>query len=361
MFGRQKSLLLSCPHCGHKQEEPSFARSTFCRKRTCGAHYRIEDGEPVPEIPPAAYPFPLRDQLADNTEELGKTCPKRLRKRNEQTPHVRQLEFFSAGSQGNDESSSPSQKTPGPPEVTNTTTGDHPALARLARLLPAAPRKGYRHIHCLECNFPQSIPEQTLSTMCPRCSSSIPLKDYELHTIRHRRIRTLGNVHIHSGGGIRGVSIQCNNLTIEGEFAGSSIVCDGDLTIACNGTIPGPVRCRRLSILGGVEVRFLHPVEAQEAIIDGFVRGDLVCAQTLHLEDESVLEGDLQARSLSISEGARHSGGLSIPRPSEHSPKLNEPSGGDTPGPTPSSAFPEPRQVTSAPRPRATPVDLADD
>ena len=359
MFGRQKSLLLSCPHCGHKQEEPSFARSTFCRKRTCGAHYRIEDGEPVPEIPPAAYPFPLRDQLADNTEELGKTCPKRLRKRNEQTPHVRQLEFFSAGSQGNDESSSPSQKTPRPPAVTNTPTETiQPLHASPASFLPS-PARDTATSTALSATS-QSIPEQTLSTMCPRCSSSIPLKDYELHTIRHRRIRTLG-MSTSTPGGIRGVSIQCNNHTIEGEFAGSSIVCDGDLTIACNGTIPGPVRCRRLSILGGVEVRFLHPVEAQEAIIDGFVRGDLVCAQTLHLEDESVLEGDLQARSLSISEGARHSGGLSIPRPSEHSPKLNEPSGGDTPGPTPSSAFPEPRQVTSAPRPRATPVDLADD
>ena len=65
MFGRLKSLLLSCPHCGYKQEESQVARSTFCRKRECGAHYRIEDGQPVPETPPAAYPFPLRDQLGD--------------------------------------------------------------------------------------------------------------------------------------------------------------------------------------------------------------------------------------------------------------------------------------------------------
>ena len=316
MFGRQKRLLLSCPHCGHQQEEPVFARSTFCRNRACGAHYRIEDGKPVPEAPPATYPFPLRAQLASAPPEPDTAQSKRISRSVRTIPHVRQLELFPAENHRDNGYPSPGIA---PQAATNTTTsGDHPAIARLARLLPAVPRAGHRHVHCLECGFPQSILEQTLSTMCPRCTASIPLKDYEIHTMRHRCIRTRGNVHVYPEGGIRGVSIQCHNLTIEGDFSSSTVDCDGDLIISHAGQMTGMVNCRQLIVKDGVEVVFLHPVHAQEVVIDGLVRGDITCARTLHLEEKAVLEGGLQGRTISISKGARHCGKLSVPEGEHH-------------------------------------------
>ena len=365
MFGRLKSLLLSCPHCGYKQEESQVARSTFCRKRECGAHYRIEDGQPVQETPPAAYPFPLRDQLGEKAEGSKADRESQPRKEREQLPRQKQLELFSGkmpGDSGCAERSSRSSRSPIPQAA--STTEDHPAIARLARLLPEVPRAGHRHVHCLECGFPQSIPEQTCSTMCLRCSASIPLENHELHTMRHRRIRTRGDVHIHPGGGLSGVSIHCNNLTIEETFTGSNIDCDGDLTISRNGTVTGSVRCRRLIVQEGAEVGFLHPVRAQEVFIDGIVRGEIACARTLHLEEQSILEGNLQARSLSISEGARHCGRLSLPKTEEPYAKFRESTGTSAHGQAPSASMPDSSsrgQVTPGLRPGTTPRDLPED
>lgn len=55
MFGlgshrKRKEILLSCPACGREQREPALAISTYCR--SCGIHYRIEDGQAV--LPPGA-------------------------------------------------------------------------------------------------------------------------------------------------------------------------------------------------------------------------------------------------------------------------------------------------------------------
>ncbi|MBI24517.1 MAG: hypothetical protein CMN05_13165 [Roseibacillus sp.] len=321
MLGRPKNLLLSCPVCGHEQEEPRFACSTFCRDRGCGACFQIRNGEAVPIPPPAEYPFPLRDHLAQRTGGPGTTRASRLKEEKEMgPPRVQQLEFFSSLSRrGAGTSALPSKARI--PRVT-TTTGDHPAIARLARLLPEVPRKGHRHIHCLECEFPQSIPEETFSTICLRCTASIPLDDHEISTMHHRRIRTRGNVHIHQEGGINGVSVHCHDLTIEGVFKGSGIDCDGDLTILCDGTITGTVRCRRLIVQGHSKVAFSHPVHARDVIIDGIVRGDIVCEQQLALEQDSILEGDIQATSLSIGEGAHHSGNVGLPQLKERYAKF---------------------------------------
>lgn len=47
-------ILVTCPRCGHAQEEPSAAYSSRCRQ--CGEHFRLEDvvrsaGQPAPSRP----------------------------------------------------------------------------------------------------------------------------------------------------------------------------------------------------------------------------------------------------------------------------------------------------------------------
>jgi len=167
--------------------------------------------------------------------------------------------------------------------------------------------------------------------------------------MHHRRIRTRGNVHIHHEGGINGVSVHCHDLTIEGVFKGSGIDCDGDLTILCDGTITGTVRCRRLIVEEHSRVTFSLPVHARDVIIDGIVRGDIVCEQQLALEQDSILEGDLQATSLAIGEGAHHSGNVGLPQLRERYARFDELTDtGDIELPSqdssaPVNAIPEPR------------------
>lgn len=320
MFGRLKNLTLLCPTCGHAQEESQFARSTFCRERGCGAYFQIADGEAIPATAPAAYPFPMRTELAHHTEG-PKAARARRRKKQALPPRETQLEFFSGLARNSGSSALASNARI--PRVA-TATGDHPAIARMARLLPEVPKEGFRHVHCLECDFPQSISVRTCSTMCLRCTASIPLENYEISQAHHRRIRTRGNVHLHRKGKIMGVSVQCNDLILEGEFSGSEIDCDGDLIITRNGTFGGTVRCRRLIVQDRAEIKFTQPVQAQEVHIDGIVRGDIVCDRTLHLEKKSLLEGDIQTRSLSVSEGARHAGKVSMPQLDERYAKFGD-------------------------------------
>ena len=45
-------VAISCPHCGFRQLESPYAKSTFCRK--CGEHY--EPGKPKPVLPPQERP-----------------------------------------------------------------------------------------------------------------------------------------------------------------------------------------------------------------------------------------------------------------------------------------------------------------
>ena len=96
MFGRLKPLTVSCPACGHEQEEPQFARSTFCRERGCGAYFQIADGQAVPTPPPAEYPFPLRDKLASEKAGPKAARASRINREKALPPRTTQLEFFSA-------------------------------------------------------------------------------------------------------------------------------------------------------------------------------------------------------------------------------------------------------------------------
>ena len=167
MFGRLKSLLLSCPHCGYKQEESQVARSTFCRKRECGAHYRIEDGQPVPETPPAAYPFPLRDQLGDKPEGSKAARESRPRKGSEQLPRQKQLELFQERCLETADAPKvppvpPSLRPPAPPKTTRRL----PALRDFFRRCPG-------RANATSTASSAAFPRASRSKPAPRCACAV--------------------------------------------------------------------------------------------------------------------------------------------------------------------------------------------
>ena len=65
-----------------------------------------------------------------------------------------------------------------------------------------------------------------------------------------------------------------------------------------------PVLCRRLEVMRGCEVTFLHDVRAQEIIIHGHASGDIVCEGPLTLEAGATLSGSVSSRSIIVREGA---------------------------------------------------------
>ncbi len=65
-----------------------------------------------------------------------------------------------------------------------------------------------------------------------------------------------------------------------------------------------PMHCRRIEVLRGCEVQFLHEVRAREIVIHGHVVGDFVCEGPLTLESGATLSGTVSARAVNVRDGA---------------------------------------------------------
>lgn len=172
-------------------------------------------------------------------------------------------------------------------------------------------QKPPREVTCFNCGHTHKAVGEAQSSQCPRCSSYISLRDYVIAEVWNRRIQTRGDVIIEKTGVVSGITIQCHNLTVLGELAGS-VDCSGDLVIRSHGKILGKVSCRQLRIERGAKVEFLNPVNAVSAYIDGNVRGQISCTGSITLEKRAHLQGLVKTASLVIKEGAKHTGAIEM-------------------------------------------------
>jgi cytoskeletal protein CcmA (bactofilin family) len=168
---------------------------------------------------------------------------------------------------------------------------------------------------CFNCGHVHKAVAEAQSSQCPKCSSYISLRDYDITEPWNRRIQTRGDVVIQKTGVISGITIQCHNLTVLGELAGS-VDCSGDLIIRSHGKILGKVSCRQLRVERGAKVEFLNPVTAASAYIDGQVRGQISCTGSVTLAKRAQLQGLVKTTSLIIKEGAKHTGSIEMIKPS---------------------------------------------
>jgi cytoskeletal protein CcmA (bactofilin family) len=168
-----------------------------------------------------------------------------------------------------------------------------------------------REITCFTCGHHYKAIAEAQSSQCPKCSGYASLIDYQITEPWNRRIQTCGDVIIQKTGSVSGTTVQCHNLTVIGELAGS-VECTGDLVIRSHGRIIGKVHCRNLRVEKGARVEFLHPVTADSAYIDGNVRGQISCAGTVTLEKRAQLQGLVRTTSLVVKPGAKHTGSIEI-------------------------------------------------
>lgn len=168
-----------------------------------------------------------------------------------------------------------------------------------------------REVTCFSCSHHHKAVAEAQSSQCPKCGSYISLKDYVITELWNRRIQTRGDVVIEKTGTVSGVTIQCHNLTVLGELAGS-VDCSGNLIIRSHGKILGKVTCHQLRVERGAKVEFLNPVNAATAYIDGNVRGQISCTGSITLEKRTHLQGLVRTASLVIKEGAKHTGAIEM-------------------------------------------------
>lgn len=260
---------VTCPECGKVQSEPALVVSTQCR--ACRANFQVREGKGVVRNRPVtrlAKPRKDSDIEPDPIPAAPKTSP-----------------FLRQG-----------------PAVP-------PPRSLLMRLFN--PSKPPREVTCFTCGHHYTTSGEAQSSQCPKCSGYVSLLNYEINEPWNRRIQTCGDVTITKSGIVSGVTLQCHNLIVLGELAGS-VDCSGDLIIRSHGRIIGKVNCKNLRVEKGARVEFLNPVTATTAFIDGDVRGQISCTGPVTLEKRAHLQGLVRTTSLIVKAGAKHSGTIEV-------------------------------------------------
>lgn len=266
---------LACPDCGHVQSEPALVVSTRCR--SCGAHYHVVDGKPIPRARPATHFTPRATPPPSASEP---EAPKFV-----------------------------GHPPPAPVEPPKGFAG---VLDRLKQRFNRTSEP--RAVICFDCHRQHLAVAEAQSSQCPGCGAYISLQNYEINDRWNKRIRTRGDVLIAKNAAVSGVPILCHNLTVLGELA-AAVECSGDLVIRSHGRIPGNVHCHTLRVERGARVDFLHGVHADRVFIDGEVTGQIQCTGAVTLEKSARLRGHVRASRLVVKKGATHSGVMEIVQP----------------------------------------------
>lgn len=263
---RRHRIEVTCPECGHVQAEPALVVSTQCR--SCRANFQVHEGKGVVRSRPTTrLAKPQKDSDPEPQSPVAKSKPMM---RLQAAPPKRSL------------------------------------LSRIFN-----PVKPPRPVTCFSCGHSYTASREAQSSQCPKCSGYVSLMNYDITEHWNRRIQTCGDVVIQKTGVVAGVTLQCHDLTVLGELAGS-VDCSGDLIIRSHGKIIGKVNCRNLRVEKGARVEFLNPVHAASAFIDGNVRGQIYCTGAITLEKRAQLHGLVRTTSLVVKPGARHTGSIEM-------------------------------------------------
>lgn len=346
---------LTCPYCGHLQQESAAAVSSFCRQ--CSEHFRIRKGVAIanpglkvsgiaevkparrrrvdPEAPapepakgdawlvsaesPDATPFPLIHAPRSAEPEDG----------------ISAGAFFglSGDAAEADETSAAGSSSIGSQSMNRGALGEGSMAALMGSHQPiivagkekmppnyVAPEDRRRRdepvpempVRCYRCYHVQGVSRFAKSTQCERCNVYISLASYDIRNVKCHTLRTRGNVTIGRRGGlINNSEIACHHLVVHGAID-ATVDCSGDATFRHSGTVRGSLYCEKLVIEKGCELRFPDGVMARRAEISGHLIGNLTCSGKVRLNRTAIIEGDLKTAELEARDGSRVSGATDV-------------------------------------------------
>jgi len=339
---RSKKVDLTCPYCGHLQQEPSLVISTFCR--SCAEHFRIRKGVAVanPGLRVSGIaevrPPRLRSAVNNPAKETSGTRPtgdawlvsaeeveSGARPLTQPDPTDPEAEigisagaFFGLVSEAESASAREEQGDSliGKQARSRQTLAEGSMAALIGaqqplivsdkekmppNYVPPDPRRRREEsvpeipVRCFRCYHIQDVSRYAKSTQCGRCSAYISLADYEIKTVKSHALRTRGDIVIAKKGGlVKDSEIACRHLTVNGQID-ATVDCSGDATFRHSGTVRGPLYCEKLVVEKGCEVRFSDRVMANRAEIAGHLVGNLTCSGKVRIARTGILEGDLAA------------------------------------------------------------------
>lgn len=186
-------------------------------------------------------------------------------------------------------------------------TGPPAKPSVLRRLIP----KYRRRVVCHECGHEHAVTLELAATLCPGCGTGIELRDLEIARHSTREISTHGTVHVGKNAFLNSTRIVCGGLFVEGRVAGR-ITCSGTVRLRGHGICRSQIHARNLIIDRGTQLRFPSTIHVENALIRGHVEANIVCSGTLHVGRNGGLDGDVQARALTVDKGAFFVGDVEV-------------------------------------------------
>jgi len=171
----------------------------------------------------------------------------------------------------------------------------------------------FKDIECFECGHKLKVSRSSKITDCVQCGALICLEDLDINLHHTEPIRTRGDVMVRKPGLITTSKIECKDLRCLGTIE-AEIDCQGEATFRTEGTITGPISCRKLTIEKGADVIFTHTVKAGDMFINARVTGNLNASGKITIGLYGAVNGDVTARSVAIEPGGELNGAMNIIR-----------------------------------------------
>jgi cytoskeletal protein CcmA (bactofilin family) len=166
-------------------------------------------------------------------------------------------------------------------------------------------------IECFDCKATQEISSAATSTICPKCSKHIDLRDYKIATSFSRAIRTHGQIHLTAKGDLSSSSVTCRSALIEGKMRGN-VLCLGTATINFIGKIPGRLTAEHVLVERKSVVQFFRRVRVKSIEIRGRMTGEIIAEAAVVIHRNAMLDGNVTAKSISVEKGGIFCGQLII-------------------------------------------------
>ncbi len=171
-----------------------------------------------------------------------------------------------------------------------------------------------RKICCFSCGHRQEVSSAAQSSLCPSCGSYIDLRDLKISGSYGRSIQTQGEIHLTSKGELTSAKAACGSAIIEGKLRGS-LVCNGEVRLRAQGKVMGGIEAHELVVEKKCDVECVRVVKAHSMEINGKISARVVCETAVVINKGGFLEGSVYARSISVEKGGFFTGELFIGQP----------------------------------------------
>ena len=172
-------------------------------------------------------------------------------------------------------------------------------------------RKKNRVVSCFECKRKHEVSDAASSTNCPGCSAHIDLRDYKITTSFSRTIRTRGDLYLTSKGDLRSTSVTCHSAIVEGKLRGD-LECEDSMTISLVGKIPGRLGAHQITVERESDIQCFRRVRVNHIDIRGRMSAEIIATGSVTIHKGGFLEGAVTAKSIAIEKGGMLSGQLVI-------------------------------------------------